>query len=113
MRSVLLYTRNLIEASLDPLATISSDGKITDVNRTTEEITGVSRKRLIGADFSSYFTEPAKAREGYEQVFTEGSVRDYPLTIRHISESYHRCSLQRQPIQERGWRGAGHFRRRP
>jgi len=29
--------------------------------------------------------EPEKAREGYQRVFKEGSVRDYPLTIRHIS----------------------------
>jgi len=28
-----LYTRSLIEASLDPLVTISRDGKVTDLNR--------------------------------------------------------------------------------
>jgi signal transduction histidine kinase/CheY-like chemotaxis protein len=38
---------------------------------------------LIGTDFSDYFTEPARAREGYQQVFALGSVIDYPLTIRH------------------------------
>jgi signal transduction histidine kinase len=32
-----------------------------------------------------YFTEPEKAREGYQQVFRTGSVRDYPLSIRHTS----------------------------
>ncbi|MBI3935106.1 MAG: PAS domain S-box protein, partial [Acidobacteria bacterium] len=37
----------------------------------------------IGTDFSNYFTEPEKAREGYRQVFAKGSVTDYPLTIRH------------------------------
>ena len=31
-----LYARSVIEASLDPLVTISRDGKITDVNRATE-----------------------------------------------------------------------------
>jgi len=31
------YARNLIEASLDPLVTISADGKITDVNEATEK----------------------------------------------------------------------------
>ena len=29
------YARNLIEASLDPLVTISAEGKITDVNTAT------------------------------------------------------------------------------
>jgi PAS domain S-box-containing protein len=80
-----LYSRTLIEACLDPLVTISSEGKVMDVNKATEEITGVSRDRIIGNDFSDYFTEPEKARAGYEKVFSEGSVKDYPLAIRHIT----------------------------
>ena len=80
-----LYTRSLIEASLDPLLTISADGKIMDVNKATEFVTGVPREQLIGTDFSNYFTEPDKASEGYQQVFLHGSVRDYPLAIRHVS----------------------------
>jgi PAS domain S-box-containing protein len=77
------YARSLIEASLDPLVTISADGKITDVNEATAKVTGVPRDALIGTDFSSYFTEPDKAQEGYRQVFAKGMVTDYPLTIRH------------------------------
>jgi PAS domain S-box-containing protein len=77
------YARSLIEASLDPLVTISPDGKITDVNEATINVTGVPREGLIGTDFSVYFTEPDKARAGYQQVFAEGFVTDYPLTIRH------------------------------
>ena len=77
------YARSLIEASLDPLVTISPEGKITDVNEATAKVTGVSRDDLIGTDFSNFFTEPEKAREGYQRVFAEGSVTDYPLTIRH------------------------------
>ena len=78
------YARSLIEASLDPLVTISVDGKITDVNEATTKVTGVSREKLIGTDFTNYFTEPEKAQEGYRQVFAKGMVTDYPLTIRHI-----------------------------
>ena len=77
------YARSLIEASLDPLVTISGEGKITDVNEATTRVTGVPRETLIGADFSNYFTEPERAREGYRQVFAKGMVKDYPLTIRH------------------------------
>lgn len=77
------YARSLIEASLDPLVTISGEGKITDVNEATIKVTGVPREQLIGTDFSNYFTEPEKAREGYQQVFARGFVTDYPLTIRH------------------------------
>jgi PAS domain S-box-containing protein len=82
-RAASLYARSLIEASLDPLVTISPDGKITDVNEATAKVTGVSREMLIGTDFSDYFTEPDQAREGYQQVFSKGYVTDYPLTIRH------------------------------
>ncbi|MGJ8670630.1 MAG: PAS domain S-box protein [Oceanococcus sp.] len=79
------YARSLIEASLDPLVTISPEGKITDVNEGSIKVTGVTREKLIGTDFSDYFTEPDKAREGYQQVFSKGFVTDYPLTIRHRS----------------------------
>ncbi len=56
-----------------------------DVNRATELATGVKRDRLIGTDFSDYFTEPEEARKGYQLVFSRGSVTDYPLAIRHSS----------------------------
>jgi PAS domain S-box-containing protein len=85
LNAAMLYARSLIEASLDPLVTISADGKVMDVNKATEEVTGVPRKNLIGSDFSDYFTEPSKAQAGYEKVFREGFVKDYPLAIRHTS----------------------------
>lgn len=83
MKQASQYTRSLIETSLDPLVTINVDGKITDVNEATIATTGVSREELVGTDFCDYFTEPEKARRGYQLVFSEGLVRDYPLTIRH------------------------------
>jgi PAS domain S-box-containing protein len=85
LRAISSYTRGLIEASIDPLVTISADGKVMDVNRATELVTGVPREQLIGSDFLDYFTEPEKAREGYQEVFSKGTVRDYPLAIRHSS----------------------------
>src|SRR5476651_1774870 len=48
------YARSLIEASLDPLVTISADGKITDVNEALANITGLTRKKLTGTDFFDY-----------------------------------------------------------
>src|SRR5512137_1538580 len=75
-RQAAQYARSLIEASLDPLVTISPEGKITDVNEATVKATGVPRDKLIGTDFSNYFTEPENARRGYEQVFSKGFVTD-------------------------------------
>jgi PAS domain S-box-containing protein len=34
-------------------------------------------------DFSRYFTDPERAKAGYETVFKEGSVHDYELEIQH------------------------------
>jgi PAS domain S-box-containing protein len=75
------YARSLIEASLDPLFTISPEGKITDINNASLVITEKTREDLIDTDFFEYFTEPDKAREIYKEVFAEGFVADYPLTI--------------------------------
>ncbi|GAB2951613.1 hypothetical protein GCM10027048_15760 [Hymenobacter coalescens] len=77
------YARGLIEASRDPLVTISPAGKITDLNQATVNITGLDRARLIGSDFFVYFTDPQMAREVYQEVFAQGSVADAPLTVRH------------------------------
>ncbi|MCP1661436.1 MAG: PAS domain S-box protein [Methanocalculus sp. MSAO_Arc1] len=85
LQRTFFYTRGLIEASLDPLVTISPDGLITDVNKATETVTGISREDLIGSDFATYFTDPKKAQEGYREAFRSGFVRDYALTIKNIS----------------------------
>jgi PAS domain S-box-containing protein len=76
------YARSLIEASLDPLVTISPEGKITDMNQALADITGLTREMLTDTDFFDYFTEPQKAREVYQEVFAKGFVADYPLTLR-------------------------------
>ena len=79
------YARKLIETALDPLMTISPEGKITDVNGATEKVTGRTREELIGTDFSAYFTSPSEARIGYQQAFRDEKVVDYPLELRHTS----------------------------
>ena len=81
------YNRSLIEASLDLLVTIGPGGIITDVNNATENATGIPREKIIGTDFSEYFTEADKARVGYKQVFDIGKVVDYELYLKHINGS--------------------------
>jgi len=75
------YARSIIEASRDPLFTISPAGKITDMNDASINVTGISREKLTGTDFFDYFTEPKKARKVYREVFAKGFVTDYPLTF--------------------------------
>jgi len=77
------YARSLIEAALDPLVTISAEGKITDVNEATVKAIGIPRHQLVGTDFAQYFTDPGEAHRGYQRAFGQGSVTDFPLTLRH------------------------------
>ncbi|MDD3323202.1 MAG: ATP-binding protein, partial [Paludibacter sp.] len=79
------YSRGLLEASHDPIVTINTDGKITDVNMAKIAVTGVSRENLIDNDFANYFTEPDKAEDFYKQVFIRGNITNYPLTFRHVN----------------------------
>ncbi len=81
------YYRNLIETSLDSLVTISPAGIVMDVNSATEMAFGLPREKIIGTDFSQYFTEPEKARIGCKQVFDLGKVVNYELCLKHINGS--------------------------
>jgi len=96
------YNRSLLEASLDPLVTVGSDGKINDVNFAAETVTGRSRVELIGTDFATYFTEPERARAGYQQVLSDGFVRDYALELRHrdghVTSVLYNASLYRDEV---------------
>jgi len=104
LRAASQYARSLIEASLDPLVTISPEGNITDVNEATAKVTGLPRESLIGTAFSDYFTEPDKAREAYRRVFAEGSVTDCSLTLHHrngeLREVLYNASLFKGPDGE-------------
>ena len=76
------YVRSLIEASLDPLITISSKGKIMDMNGAFTHVIRKRQDELAGTDFVDYFTEPKKAEQVYQEVFEKGFVINYPLIIK-------------------------------
>jgi len=85
IREVNAYNRHLFEISLDSLVIIDMDEKIIDANNSAELIIGLSRDKLIGTYFSVYFTEPENAKNVYLRALSEETIKDYPLTIRHIS----------------------------
>ncbi len=76
------YSRSLIEASLDPLVTINTEGKMTDMNQAMQNVIGMTYDKLIDTDFKDYFTDPQKAQKVYQEVFAKGFVSDYPLIIK-------------------------------
>jgi PAS domain S-box-containing protein len=82
LRDQQFYTRSLIESNIDALMTTDPAGIITDVNKEMEALTGCTRDELIGAPFKSYFTDPARAEAGINQVLRERKVTDYELTAR-------------------------------
>jgi signal transduction histidine kinase len=53
--------------------------------RLLEATRGLAILLLVGRDFAEFFSEPERAKAGYQKVFTEGMVRDDPLTLRHLS----------------------------
>ena len=82
LRGSQLYTRLLMESSIDALMTTDPLGIITDVNRQMEILTGHTREELIGTAFKQYFTDPERAKDGIRSVLREGRVTNYELTAR-------------------------------
>ncbi len=113
LRRANAYNRSLIEASLDPLVTISPDGTISDVNAATVQVTGRSREELIGTDFSTYFTEPEKGEGRVRGGVQDRLGPDYELEIRHRDGTMTPVALQRDRLPGRGRGGGRRLRRRP
>ncbi|MFZ4617594.1 MAG: response regulator [Rectinemataceae bacterium] len=76
------YLRNLIEASMDPLFALSTEGLITDVNEAATVRTGFSRDELLGMEFEKLFLDPVAVRKGHQRVLAEGSITDFPLAMK-------------------------------
>jgi len=76
------YTRGLVESNIDALMTTDVLGRISDVNRQMEVLTGVPREQLIGTPFKEYFTDPARAEDAIRRVLNEDRVTDYELRMR-------------------------------
>ncbi len=74
-KQVSQYARSLIEARLDPLVTISPEGRTTDVNEGSIKVSGTLCEEMIGTDFFNYLTEP-EACEGCQEVFAKGFVTE-------------------------------------
>jgi PAS domain S-box-containing protein len=76
------YYRGLIESSADALLTVSPDGTIADVNQLAVDLSGHSRRHLIGSRFDAYFTDRARAAAGVKQTFDQEVVANYELVVR-------------------------------
>ncbi|MCE1248050.1 MAG: PAS domain S-box protein [Firmicutes bacterium] len=75
------YARRLLEASPDYFVVIDKDGIITDVNEAAIKATGYTREELSNSDFSLYFTDPARAKQGIALTIGNGQVRDFEMDL--------------------------------
>lgn len=78
--------RVLLDASIDPVFFVDMEGHIIDVGRATENVTGMSRRELLGKPLTSCFCEPDQVVDALRQVFRVGEVRDRTLAIQHKRE---------------------------
>jgi len=77
------YTRSLMEATTDPLIAITSTGEITEVNQAALRVTGESRETIISSNFATYFTDPKKAKAGFQLAIEKDIISEYAVTIKH------------------------------
>lgn len=82
------FVLNLIESSPAPMLALDNLGRIVDVNRAVEDVTGLSRDKLLGSNFSGYFVDEHKAAELYRQVYVEEMVRNFHLSILHRNGNF-------------------------
>jgi PAS domain S-box-containing protein len=75
------YNRSLIESSVDALLTTDALGRITDVNRQMEVLTGIPRAQLIGTPLKGYFSDPEKAEKGVRLVLEQNRLTNYELIL--------------------------------
>ena len=77
-----LYNRGLIEAHPDALFLFSPKGQTTDINDSALKLLNISREKIIGTDISCYFTNPERAKKGYQKTLQEGFLRNYEMLMR-------------------------------
>lgn len=81
LRESQAYNRGLIEASVDGLITVDSEGTISDVNEQMSRMSGYSPQELIGTPFCDYFVDSERATAGVNETFLKSFVTDYVLTL--------------------------------
>ena len=77
------YARSLIEADIDPLVLIGTDGRIRDVNRACEIITGREREALVGTTFLEYIENKEQARSGFDEAIHTGHATNNRYAVLH------------------------------
>ncbi|MDP9424739.1 MAG: PAS domain S-box protein, partial [Actinomycetota bacterium] len=104
IQGLVRYNRQLFDVNLDALTTMNTDGTILDTNPAMSDLTGLSRKKLVGRNIFGYIADEDGAREGLAQVLEQGYMRDYPLDIRradgHLTPVVYNATVYRDASGE-------------
>lgn len=82
LRDSIAYNRSLLEANMDPLAAIDSNGIITDVNEATVNAAQVPRTQLIGAELAAFAVDADSIRGLCRRAFEGEALSNIPFTLR-------------------------------
>jgi PAS domain S-box-containing protein len=82
-RQVAFDTPWIGEANPDALAVVDRDGVIVEVNRQMVLLTGRGHDGLIGVPLRDCFTDLALAEAAVRRAFSDGSVANFELAVRH------------------------------
>ena len=76
--------QSLVGYGLDVMVRVNERGEIVETNADMEQATGKNGRNLKGTDVSSWFNDPKRVRQLFEQAVETGSaVRDGNMEIRH------------------------------
>jgi PAS domain S-box-containing protein len=79
------YNRGLVEAAIDGLLITDLDGRITDVNREMENLSGSPREDLVGRRLHEVIAPRSAAANAIRQVLSEGRVNNLELRLQQPS----------------------------
>ena len=81
-----LFTE-VFEFSSDPLVVVDPGGAIIEANAAMGKMTGVSRARMLGCEFGSYFSQPELVQVTLQRILREREVRANAWKVVHVTGS--------------------------
>ena len=81
-RKLARHNRQLFDVNLDPLFSAGPDGTILDANPAMSDLTGLSRRKLVGRSLLDHLHDGEDARRCLSLIRNQGYVRDFPLEVR-------------------------------
>jgi PAS domain S-box-containing protein len=82
LRASQLYNRSIIEACPAAMLVVDPELDITDVNERAVNLTGYSRRELIGSPIEDHFILPEEADDAVRKTLDTGEVSRFELILR-------------------------------